>query len=94
MLAQLKSMVERNWRNPEHECSIVVTPPPIRETAIVFHVYPQELADRRKETASQLAAQALEASGRYRCIVIGRNIDRWDVPYSFISVVDTRKTAS
>src|SRR5229473_1946189 len=94
MLAQLKSKVERNWRNPEHECSIVVTPPPIRETAIVFHAYPQKLADRRKETAAQLAEQALETSRRHRCILIGRNIDRWDEPYSFISVVNAKKSGS
>jgi hypothetical protein len=86
LLAQLKSKVRRNWRDPKHECSIIVTPPPIRDTAIVFFAYPEKLADRRRETADQLGSTALDVSGRARCIVIGKCIDQWEKPYSFIYI--------
>jgi hypothetical protein len=75
MLTQLKSKVRKNWRDPQHECSAIVTPPPIRDTAVVFYAYPEKLADRRKEVADQLGSKALELSGRARCIVIGKCTD-------------------
>jgi hypothetical protein len=86
MLTQLKSKVRKNWCNPQHECSAMVTPPPIRDTAIVFHAYPEKLADRRKEVAYQLGSKAFELSGRARCIVIGMCIDQWNKPHSFIYI--------
>lgn len=92
MLTQLKSKVRKNWRDPQHECSAMVTPPPIRDTAIVFYAYPEKLADRRKEVADQLGSKALELSGRARCIVIGECIDQWDKPYSFIYIFNADRS--
>ena len=59
MLAKLKANVERNWRDPGHDCSLVITPPAIRETVVVFYLFPEKLADGRKEIAEQLASEAL-----------------------------------
>jgi hypothetical protein len=81
---KLKRNVERYWRNPEHECSVMVIPPPIRETTVVFYAYPPQLESKRKEIAEELIAKALEKSGRSRCLLIGRNISKWNEAYSFI----------
>ncbi len=84
LMSVLKTNVQANWRNPKHECSIVVTPPVIREVIFVFHVFPGSLAHRRKEIAEELISKALAESGRARCVLISRCTDRWDDPYSFI----------
>jgi len=84
VLSELKTKVQANWRDPGHECSIVVTPPDIREVIFVFYLFPETLANRRKEIAEQLISKALAESGRIRCVLISRCIDRWDDPYSFI----------
>ena len=89
LLAKLKVGVERNWRDPEHECSLVVSPPEIRDTAVVFYAYPPQLASRSKEIAEELASKALEISHRQRCVMICRNTARWDAPYTSIIIVDS-----
>ncbi len=78
MLERLKKNVLLNWRYPEHECSLSVTPPEIRDTVIVFHAFPPQLSSKRREIARELAEQVLEDSGRKRCIVISRSTDEWD----------------
>jgi hypothetical protein len=57
----------------------------------VFFAYPEKLVDRRKEAAQELAARALDESGRGRCILVGRNIDRWDEAYAFVLIADGRR---
>ncbi|NOJ41052.1 hypothetical protein [Bradyrhizobium australiense] len=88
LLTKLKAKVERNWRDPEHECSLVISPPESRDTAVVFYAYPPQLASRRKEIAEELASTALEVSGRERCVMICRNTARWDEPYASIVIVN------
>jgi hypothetical protein len=53
---------------------------------IAFHVFPAQLADRRRALAENLAAEALERTGRKRCIVISRNADAWEREYEAILV--------
>jgi hypothetical protein len=89
LLAKFKAGVERNWRDPEHECSLVVSPPEIRDTAVIFYAYPPQLASRRKGIAEELASRALEISRRRRCVMICRNTARWDEPYTSIIIVDS-----
>lgn len=93
MMDKLRRKVEKNWRDPKHECSIVIIPPDTRETSVIFFAYPEQLADRRKESAEELVARALDESHCKRCIVIGRNISRWnEEAYSFVFIADaTRK---
>lgn len=87
-LAKLKANVARNWRDPEHQCCLVLTPPETRETAIVFYAYPPQLASRRKEIVGELAGRALDLSARDRCVVVCRNIERWADPYSFVVIAN------
>jgi hypothetical protein len=86
LMSVLKTKVQANWRNPVHECSIVLTPPAIRDIVFVFYVFPEALVHRRKEITGQLISKALVESGRARCVLISRCIDRWDDPYSFIII--------
>lgn len=94
LMSVLKTSVQANWRDPLHECSIIVTPPAIRDTVFVFYVFPEALAHRRKEIAEQLISKALVQSGRVRCVLISRCIDRWDDPYSFIIIASEDSKAN
>jgi hypothetical protein len=83
-LAELKTKVERNWRDPEHECSLIVRSPALHGTVVVCFAYPPQLAERRKEIAEDLVSQIFDNSNCDRCVVIGRNTSRWDEPYASI----------
>jgi hypothetical protein len=83
----LRSGVKRNWRDPGHQCSIAVIPRPARKTPVIFYAFSPQLEDTRRETARSLASQALEETGKARCVVIARNITQWDYPpYAFVYV--------
>ncbi|WKA29784.1 hypothetical protein [Bradyrhizobium roseum] len=86
ILAKLKKQVERDWRDPENECSLVISPPEARDTAVVFYAYPPQHATRRDKIAEELASKAFEMSGRQRCIMICRNTAQWDEPYKSIFI--------
>jgi hypothetical protein len=83
---RIKSSVIKNWRDSKHECCMSLMPPETRNTVILFYAFPEALADKRRETANQLAADALDASNKTRCIVVARCIERWNEPYAFIYV--------
>jgi hypothetical protein len=82
---RLCGSVSRNWRDPKHICAIIVTPPPIREAAVVFYAFPPKLAHARKERADNLAASVFNESACRRCVIIGKQIGHAD-PYSFLAV--------
>ena len=42
-LVTLRGGVERNWRDPGHQCSIAVIPPAARDTPVIFYAFPQQL---------------------------------------------------
>ena len=79
-------IVRKNWQDPEHTCSVIVTPPSHRNASIVFFAYPNELNEKRHETARILAGQAFEIGHVERCVLIGKNISKGKYPYSFVSI--------
>jgi hypothetical protein len=85
-LTTLRAGVTRHWRDPSHECSIVVTPSPIRDAALLFYVFPPQHLNCRDETLEILSAQALENSGRSRCVILARNTSMWDEPYTYLAM--------
>ncbi len=85
-MERLRRDVAKTFRDPSHPCSIVITPPPIRDACLVFYLYPQALAHKRHDAVELLTAQVLDDGSRKRCIVIGRNIDNWKVPYQFVGI--------
>ncbi len=89
-LLRVKRSVERDWRNSEHECSLIITPPAIRDTALVFYLYPPQLSSRRRDTSRELASKALDVSGRDKCVLICRDISRWNDPYAYVVMVSAQ----
>ena len=85
-VVKLRAIVQRKWRDPKHLCSIVVTPPAVRTTPMIFYVYPRALSDRRKMVLDELMGSLFETSGRARCLIVGKMLERWDEPYSFLGI--------
>jgi hypothetical protein len=87
LLKTLKSKVESNWRDPDHECSLMVGSHALRNTIVVFFVYPPALAARRRELAENLASKVFEDSRHNRCIMITRDTARWTEPYASVFIL-------
>jgi hypothetical protein len=78
--------VKRNWRDPKHICAVMMTPPPTRTHGLIFFAYPQQLSAKRHDTASELSTRIFESSTADRCVVIGKRLDKLDLPYSLLVV--------
>ena len=83
--------VQKNFRDPKHECCMVIIPPAGREAVLMFYVYNQAGAANRDDTVSQLTTEALEQHGRARCTVVGRKVEDWDRPYQFVMIAMPHK---
>ena len=83
---RLKRTVERSWRDPDHECSLLVTTPPMRDAVVLVHIYPPQLAQERRDRLAYLVSKAFDETGRRRCVVISRDTSRWNQAYSFAGV--------
>ncbi|MCA6358103.1 hypothetical protein [Phenylobacterium sp.] len=88
---RLRKSVQKNFRDPKHECCMVIIPPAGREAVLMFYVYNQAGAFKRDDTVSQLATEVLEQHGQPRCTVVGRKIEDWDRPYQFVIIASPRK---
>jgi hypothetical protein len=91
LMAELKAKVERNWRDPRHQCSLVVHSHPLRGTVVVFFLYPPQLVERRKEIAEELASQIFDSRDCDRCVMICRNTSRWNEPYASVLIFSRAK---
>ncbi|MCL7714070.1 hypothetical protein [Stenotrophomonas mori] len=85
-LDKLKWSVCKAYRDPEHPCSLVISPPSHCAAYIIFYVYPDALSSRRHDTVSHLAAKAFEQRARERCIVIGKKVEDWERPYQYVGI--------
>ena len=86
MLERVRLSVLKNWRDPGHECTVMVTPPPNRDTALIFYVFPPQLMEKRFDTMNVLINKTLEETGRLRCVIVARNTSRWGDPYRFVGM--------
>lgn len=90
-MERLRKGVQKNFRDPKHECCVVIIPPAGREAVLMFYVYNQAGAANRDDTVSQLTTEALDQHGRARCTAVGRKIENWDRPYQFVMIATPHK---
>jgi hypothetical protein len=90
-MERVRLSVRKNFRDPKHECCMVIIPPEGRDGLVLFYVYPQALAAQRNDTVSLLAAETLGAHGRARCTVVGRKLEEWNRPYQFVMIATPPK---
>lgn len=89
----LRENVRKNYIDPKHLCSLVVSPPTHRAACVIFYVYPEVLSNQRQDIVSQLAGDALAEQNRTRCIIVGRKIEEWHRPYQFIGIAMPQKAS-
>lgn len=85
-MERLRASVGRNYRNPAHECCMIMIPPEGREGIVMFYVYNDAAHEKRDDIVSQLAAVALDERDRARCTVVGRKLEEWNRPYAFVMI--------
>ena len=85
-IEKLRKRVPRTFRDPKHICSLVVLPPAHRDGFVLFYVYPDAIAERRYEVVEQLAEAQFAVQDHSRCVVVGKKIEDWDNPYTFVAV--------
>jgi hypothetical protein len=85
-LVALRDRVKRTFRDPDHDCACIWTPPDPDDAPIVFHIFPRALASGRYDVMEKIASGALERTGRDRCVVVGRMIEEWDKPFAYIGM--------
>lgn len=85
-MERLRGNVRRNYRDPAHECCMIIIPPEGREGIVMFYVYNDAAREKRNDIVSQLAAEAMEGRDRARCTVVGRKLEEWDRPYAFVMI--------
>jgi hypothetical protein len=83
---RLSKGVRKNWRKPNHICTITYRPQGINVDAIIVYAFRSRDADASRERAGMLAEQILQKSTSIqRLLLIARNIDAEEYPYSFLA---------
>ena len=78
--------VKKNWRQPGHINSIIMSLPQ-RYEAVGLLAFRESEQDQRSELMQNIAEQSFSESNAERCLVIGVNIDDRDwYPYSVLGV--------
>ena len=85
-LQRLRRSVRKNYRNPAHQCSLVIAPKLHRKAALIFYLYPNKLRPWRRSAMQQLAQQFMDEYQHEEVCVIGKNTDKWTQPFDTICI--------
>lgn len=93
-LDDLRTRLAKTFRDPNPQNALVWTPPDPDDAVLLFYLFPRALEDDRRNALMNLAAEALERSGRSRCTFVGRMIEEWNEPWHVIGVAYADTAAS
>lgn len=82
-LERLRLSVPAERHIPTHICSRVFVPNDPADPVVIYYVYCRADRDERDERVSRIAAETMDNTGKDSCIIIGRMVEAWDVPYAF-----------
>lgn len=85
-LGDLKRIVSKNWRTPDHLNSLILVPAKTSHIACVFTYFTNGNRNERHRYMENAASKALEKEHITQCIVIGKNIERTDTAYDAIAL--------
>lgn len=93
-LKELRGIVRKYFRNPQHLNSLQIQPPEDRKARVLFFLFPEVMRATMRTDMEQLAAEVLEDGKVEACVIFGRNIDKWDRPFEAVLLVhaDPAKT--
>jgi len=80
---KIKKYVQKNWRNPKHMNSVIITPHNNRQDALALVALKKRNWQHRLDLIKNIAGNVLEDTPHVkRCLALGVNIDSEDYPYS------------
>jgi len=88
MVEFLKKNVRKNWMIDGHKNMVVCVPPQASKYAICYVMYNNNNVHRRNEFIQGAARAGLEAEHVKQCLVIAKNLDKDDVYYHFIGLME------
>jgi hypothetical protein len=86
MFKKVLKNVLANWRDPSHECSVVVIPHLRKSNALALYAFRDEDRSARRERMEAIASQVFAHSHAARCLVLAVNIDKGCYPYATLAV--------
>lgn len=86
-LNKLKKIVSKTYRDPQHLSTIQVHPPNSRKAKVIFYLYPDKLRSGRKQAIEAFGSEAIEETICDKCVIFGRCIDQWSLPYEVVCLV-------
>ena len=88
MIPVLKKNVRKNWMKDGHKNMAICVPPKSSQYAICYVLYCNNNANRRDEFIQGAARSALEAEHVKQCLVVAKNLDKDDLNYHFIGLLE------
>ena len=88
MIEKIKKIVSKKWMVRGHKNIAIVTPSKASEYALCYVVYNDHNASKRDEFIQKAAIVGLEAEHVNQCLVIAKNVDRDDLNYHFIGLME------
>ncbi|HEY5712606.1 MAG TPA: hypothetical protein VIT38_11990 [Allosphingosinicella sp.] len=85
-LEELAAEVAGNWGDPAHRSAFAATGAG-RHGVAVFHVFPRALEEGVLDRLVACADEAMESAGTERCVVFGRMLERWNLPYDIAAPI-------
>lgn len=86
-LFSLARSVANNPDDPEQPRGLAILSAPYSDNVVGFYIYPKARSSSCREDALAFAEEALAASGKARCVVVGRMLESWQMPYEFTAMV-------
>jgi hypothetical protein len=86
MFRRIRKNVRKNWKNPSHKCSVVITPTPSKTIALALYAFRNEEKRWRHQRMRTIASQIFVNPNIEKCLVIGVDIDKRGYPYSTLAV--------
>lgn len=80
-LTKLRKEVRCNWRDPEHNCYLIIQPPQRRKAIVVFHLFPKELRKQSRQKAQSMAMEILDERLHANCCIFLKCVDDWSNPF-------------
>lgn len=88
-LAELRGVVRKTFRNPQHLSSLQIQPPEDRKARVIFFLFPEVMRAAMRQDAERLAAEALESGKIETCVVFARCTEQWDKPYDAVLLANS-----
>ena len=88
MIAVLTATVQKNWMIEDHKNMVIIIPPKASKYALCYVLYNNNNAQKRDYFIQGAAKVGLEAEHVEQCLVIAKNLDKDDLHYHFIGLME------